>query len=117
MASKRNMAGKRKTAKRKVAKKRAAPSRRMLAAETEYLGKRLDDLKAAARSAEAGVKTSTEQQIRLLKRKHVEVKQALERLTRQSVAASTTMTTGLQKAWRDVEVAVRLATKRFRETT
>jgi hypothetical protein len=38
------------------------------------------------------------------------------RLGRQSAAASKPILAGLQKAWRDVELAVQQSAKRFRET-
>jgi hypothetical protein len=48
--------------------------------------------------------------------KQAAAKRALAKLGRQSAAASGPVKSGLRKAWRDIEAAVRQATKRFRET-
>jgi hypothetical protein len=111
------MARKTETGKRRTGKRQAVQIKRKLDAETDFLGKKLDALMAVARSAEAGVKGSSVQQLRLLKRKHAEVRRSVAKFARQSAAASGAMKTGLQKAWLDIETAVRQATKRFRETT
>ena len=55
-------------------------------------------------------------QIRKLQRQQAQAKQALAKLGRQSAAASAPILVGLQKAWRDIELAVRQSAKRFRET-
>jgi hypothetical protein len=94
----------------------ARPSRKKLEAEMTYLDGRLDALIAAARRAEASVRAGTMQQLRALTRKQGEAQKALARLGRQSTAASGPMILALQKAWRDIELGVRQATRRFRET-
>jgi hypothetical protein len=100
-------------AKRK-ARKSATP--RYFQAEARELGKRLDALAAQARKAEADARASAMQQIRVLQRQQAQAKQALVKLGRQSAAASGPILVGLQKAWRDIELAVRQSAKRFRET-
>ena len=100
-------------AKRK-ARKSATP--RYLQAEARELGKRLDVLVAQARKAETDARTSAMRQIRVLQRQQAQAKQALAKLGRQSAAASGPILVGLQKAWRDIELAVRQSAKRFRET-
>jgi hypothetical protein len=55
-------------------------------------------------------------QIRMVQRQQAQVQQALEKLGRQSAAASAPILAGLHKAWRDIELAVRQSAKRFRET-
>jgi hypothetical protein len=102
------MAAKRKT------RKSATP--RYLQAEARELGKRLDALVIRARKAEAGARTNAMRQIRALQRQQAQAKQALAKLGRQSAAASGPILVGLQKAWRDIELAVRQSAKRFRET-
>ena len=104
-----------------MARKRKAPAagkatKRRLEAEARDLGKRLDALIAQARKAEAGARASAMQQIRVLQRQQAQAKQALAKLGRQGAAASGPIFVGLQKAWRDIELAVRQAAKRFRET-
>jgi hypothetical protein len=49
--------------------------------------------------------------------KQAAAKRALAHFGRQSAAASGPMKEGLRKAWKDLESAVRQATKRFRETS
>jgi hypothetical protein len=97
-------------------KARANASRKKLEAEMTYLDGRLDALIAAARRAEANVRAGTMQQLRALSRKQGEAQKALARLGRQSTAASGPMIVALQKAWHDIEIGVRQATRRFRET-
>jgi hypothetical protein len=97
-------------------KRKTAPSRRKLETEMTHLDGRLDALIAAARRAEAGVRSGTMQQLRALRRKQATAQKALAKLGRQSTAASGPMIVGLQKAWRDIEVGLRQATKRFRQT-
>jgi hypothetical protein len=87
---------------------------RRLEAEARELGRRLDALVARARKAEAGARVTAMRQIRELQRQ--QAKQALARLGRQSAAASGPILVGLQKAWRDIELAVRQSAKRFRGT-
>ena len=104
-----------------MARKRKAPAagkatQRRLEAEARDLGKRLDALIGQARKAEAGARASAMQQIRVLQRQQAQAKQALAKLGRQGAAASGPIFVGLQKAWRDIELAVRQAAKRFRET-
>lgn len=71
---------------------------------------------AAARKTEASVRASSVKQLAMLKQKHAQAKVRLAKLSRQSAAASGPMKAGLRKAWRNIELAVRQATKRFRET-
>lgn len=91
--------------------RRAAPSRKELSGDRNYLEKQLNTLMKAARSA------STVAQIGALQTKQAAAKKALARLARQSAAAGRPIASGLQKAWRDIDLAVRQATRRFRETT
>jgi hypothetical protein len=95
-------------------KKSATASR--LEAEARALGKNFDALIVQARKAEAGARANAMRQIRVVQRQQAQAKQAVARLGRQSAAASKPILAGLQKAWRDVELAVQQSAKRFRET-
>jgi hypothetical protein len=97
-------------------RKPKAPASRKLEAEARELGRRLDALVAQARKAEAGARASAMRQIRALQRQQTAAQRALAKLGRQSAAASGPILVGLQKAWRDIELAVRQSAKRFRDT-
>jgi len=97
-------------------RRKAAPTQGSLQAEMRRLGKQLDALMASARSAEAGVRAKSLAQLRKLKVKQAAAQKTLARLGRQSAAASGPLKAGVRKAWRDIEAAVRSATRRFRET-
>lgn len=84
--------------------------------EVRDMGKRLDTLMVQARKVEVSARASAMQQLRQLKRNQAAANRALAKLGRQSAAASVPMIAGLQKAWRDIELSVRQAAKRFRET-
>ena len=112
------MARKRKGAARKApAANKAQATRRRLEAEARALGKRLDALMARARKAEASARASTLHQIRVLQQRQAEARRVMAKLGRQGAAASGPILVGLQKAWRDIDVAVREGAKRFRETS
>jgi hypothetical protein len=101
-------------ARRRRAKARsAAPG---FEAEARALGKRLDALIARARRTEAGARSSAMRQIRGLQKQQAAAQRVLAKLGRQSAAASAPILVGLQKAWRDIELAVRQSAKRFRDT-
>ena len=97
-------------------RKPKAPASRKLEAEARELGRRLDALVAQARKAETGARASAMRQIRALQRQQAAAQRALSKLGRQGAAASEPILVGLQKAWRDIELAVRQAAKRFRDT-
>lgn len=99
-----------------MARKAKAASKSRLDAEMRSLGRKMDELVAAARKAQGKLRASSAVQLRRLKVKQAQAKRALGKLGRQSAAASGPMKSGLRKAWRDIEAAVRQATKRFRET-
>lgn len=91
-------------------KRKAAPAARKAKAS------RKPALVARARRAEQVVRARTREQLKTLKRKQVEAKSALAKLGRQSAAAGAPLKSGLQKAWRDLDLAVRQAGRRFRDT-
>jgi hypothetical protein len=107
------MARKRKSS----AKKRTLASRLNLRKEVQAVGKRLDWLMAEARKAEKSTRATAVRDLKLLKRKQAAANRALAKLGRQSAAASAPIIAGLQKAWHDMELAVRQASTRFRQTS
>jgi len=113
------MARKRKgaAARKAPAARKALAARRRLEAEARALGKRLDVLMAQARRAEAAARASTMRQIRVLQKRQAQARVVLAKLGRQGAAASGPILVGLQKAWRDIDLAVRQGAKRFRETS
>lgn len=104
-------------AKRRVKARRKAPSRQKLNGELNHLEKRLNALLKTARTAETSVRKGALDQIAALQKKQAAAKKELLRLARASAAASGPIASGMQKAWRDIDLAVRQATRRFRETT
>lgn len=100
-----------------AAKRSSDPTGKKMEGEFRQLGKRLDGLIARSRGAEAKARARYERQIKALKVKQAQAKVALARLRRQGAAAGGPLKAGLQKAWRDIEDAVKEATKRFRETS
>ena len=98
-------------------KQKTGSANRKMEGEFRQLGKKLDSLIGRTRKAEVNARVSYAKQIKALKEKQAEAKIALARLRRQSSAASGPLKVGLQKAWRDIEAAVKEATKRFRETS
>ena len=113
------MARKRKgaAARKAPAAAKALATRRRLEAEARALGKRLDALMARARKAEASARASTMRQIRVLQQRQAQARLVLAKLGRQGAAASGPILVGLQKAWREIDVAVRQGARRFRETS
>ena len=98
-------------------KRSTDPTGKKMEGEFRQLGKKLDGLISRSRGAEARARARYEKQIKALKVKQAQAKVALSRLRRQSAAASGPLKTGVQKAWRDIEEAVKEATRRFRETS
>jgi len=115
------MAGKRKATSSKPGKARkpskpSSPSSNKVEAEFRQLGKKLRGLIEKTRAAEPQVRAKYAKQISALKAQQAAAKRAVARLKRQSTAASGPLKAGLVKAWRDIDSAVRQATKRFRQT-
>jgi len=96
-------------------KKSVAAARRRLEADMRQLGRRLDVLSARARVAGAEARGKSLVQLRKLKVKQAQAKVVVARLARQSAAASGTVKAALRRAWRDIDVAVGRATRRFRK--
>jgi isocitrate dehydrogenase len=93
---------------------RGAAAQRVAARRGRAVRKKRDALITV--KASKGARSSPMIQLRQVKRTQLTVERALAKLARQSVAASGPLLAGLQKAWRDIEVAVRQAIKRVRET-
>lgn len=102
---------------RSPAKKRKTASRLNLHMEVRAVGKQLDWLMAEARKAEKSARAGAVRELQVLKRRQAAANRALAKLGRQSAAASAPIVAGLQKAWHDMELAVRQANKRFRQTS
>jgi hypothetical protein len=103
-------------ARKRKAQKASASSRKM-DAKARALGKKLNTLMAKARKAEASTRKSAARHVQTLRRQQAVAKKALSKLGRQSKAASGPILTGLQKAWREMDIAVRQGARRFRSTT
>jgi len=100
-----------------ASKRSTDPASKKMEGEFRQLGKKLDGLIAKSRGAEAKARARYAKQIKALKAKQAQAKTALAHLRRQSAAASGPLKVGIQKAWQDIEDAVKEATKRFRETS
>lgn len=85
--------------------------------ELRSLGQRLDKLIGEAKRAERDVESRYAKQIRALRLKQARAKRAVQKLRRRSAAAAPLLKSGLQRAWSDLNVAVKQATARFRKTS
>lgn len=77
-------------------------------------GRRLDALMAQARRTEQRVAKAYAQQRKALRARQAQAKKALARLRRRSAAAAPVLKAGLQRAWSDLNTAVKDAAARFR---
>jgi hypothetical protein len=77
-------------------------------------GKRLDALISQARKTEQQAAKMYARQRRVLRVKQAQAKKALARLRRRSAAATPPLKAGLQRAWSELNAAVREAAARFR---
>ncbi len=97
-------------------KKRSSARRLDVQKEMRAVGKQIDWLMAEAHKVEKSARAGAARELQVLKRKQAAANRALAKLGRQSAAASAPIIAGLQKAWHDMELAVRQANKRFRQT-
>ena len=81
------------------------------------LGQRLDKLIGQAQRTEREVETRYAKQIRALRLKQAQAKRAVQKLRRRSVAAAPPLKSGLQRAWADLNDAVKQAAARFRNSS
>lgn len=98
-------------------KKGKAASGRKAQKELSTLGQRLDKLIGQARRTERDVEQRYAKQIRALRLQQAKAKRAVQKLRRRSAAAAPPLKSGLQRAWADLNDAVRQAAARFRKTS
>jgi len=99
-------------ARRKKAKATAKNAR--TEKELRSHGKRLDALISQARKTEQRAARMYAQQRKALRARQAQAKKALARLRRRSAAAAPVLKSGLQRAWSDLNKAVKDAATRFR---
>jgi hypothetical protein len=80
-------------------------------------GKRLDSLINQARKTEQRAAKIYARQRRILRVKQAQAKKALARLRRRSAAAAPPLKAGLQRAWSELNAAVKEAAARFRSSS
>jgi hypothetical protein len=85
--------------------------------ELRTLRDRLDKLIGQAKRAEREVEVRYARQMRGLRLKRAQAKRALQKLRRRSAAAAPPLKSGLQRAWADLNDAVKQAAARFRKTS
>ena len=85
--------------------------------ELRTLRERLDKLIGQAKRTEREVETRYAKQIRALRLKQALAKRAVQKLRRRSAAAAPPLKSGLQRAWADLNDAVKQAAARFRKTS
>jgi len=100
-----------------MARRKKAPARtKKTDKELRSHGKRLDALIAQARRTEQRVAKAYAQQQRALRARQAQAKKALARLRRRSAAAAPVLRSGLQRAWADLNKAMKDAATRFRSS-
>lgn len=98
-----------------MARRKKAPARsRQNEQELRSHGKRLDALISQARKTEQRVAKVYAQQRKALRARQAQARKALARLRRRSAAAAPVLKAGLQRAWADLNSAVKDAAARFR---
>lgn len=100
-----------------MARKSKAASSNRAEKELRSLGQRLDALIAQAKRTEREVESRYAKQIQALRAKQAQAKTAVQKLRRRSAAAAPPIKTGLQRAWADLNDAVKQAAARFRKTS
>lgn len=100
-----------------MARKKTAGSKARAQNELRTLGQKLDALVARARRTEREAEARYAKQLKALRAKQAQAKKALAKLRRRSAAASPPLKSGLQRAWSDLNKAMRQAATRFRSTS
>ena len=100
-----------------MARKTVKSSSRKADKALRTLGQRLDKLIGQAKRTEREVETRYAKQIRALRLKQALAKRAVQKLRRRSAAAAPPLKSGLQRAWADLNDAVKQAAARFRKTS
>jgi len=98
-------------------RKGTTSSGKQAAKELHTLGQRLDTLIGQARRTEREVEARYAKQIQALRAKQAQAKKAVQKLRRRSAAAAPPIKAGLQRAWADLNDAVKQAAARFRKTS
>jgi tRNA U34 5-carboxymethylaminomethyl modifying GTPase MnmE/TrmE len=97
-------------------KKRKATSGKKTTQELKTLRQKLDSLLGQAKRAERDVQARYAKQMQALRVKQAQAKKAVQKLGRRSAAAAPSLKAGLQRAWADLNDAVRQAAANFRKT-
>ena len=100
-----------------ASKRKGATAAKGSPAKVRALRKRLKTLIARARTAQKAARIRAKRQVEVLQTRQVAARRVLAKLGRQGAAASGPILGGLQRAWRELDVAVRQGAKRFRETS
>jgi hypothetical protein len=95
-----------------MARKKTAASNARAQKELRTLGQKLDALVTRARRTEREAEARYARQLKALR-----ARQAQAKLRRRSAAATPPLKSGLQRAWSDLNKAVRQAATRFRSTS
>lgn len=97
-----------------MARKAKATRNKRTEKELRTLRQRLDALIARAKRTERQVARVYAKQRQALRARQAKAKLALQRLRRQSAAAAPPLKAGLQRAWTELNAAVKEAATRFR---
>jgi hypothetical protein len=97
-----------------MARKAKATRNKRTEKELRTLRQRLDALIARAKRTERQVARAYAKQRQALRARQAKAKLALQRLRRQSAAAAPPLKSGLQRAWTELNAAVKEAATRFR---
>ena len=100
-----------------MARKKAGTQSKKAQQELRTLGQRIDALIAQAKRTEREAALRYEKQLKSLRAKQAQAKTAVEKLRRRSAAAAPPLKAGLQRAWADLNDAVKQAAARFRKTS
>jgi hypothetical protein len=98
-------------------RKRKAASGKGAQKEQRALRQRLDKLIGQAKRTEREVRARAAAQIRALRLKQAQAKRAAQKLRRRSAAAAPALKSGLQRAWGELNEAMKEAAARFRKTS
>jgi len=98
-------------------KKRKATSGKKTKQELQTLRQKLDALLGRAKRTEREIEKGYARQKQALRVKQAQAKKAVQKLRRRSAAAAPSLKAGLQRAWADLNDAVRQAAANFRKTT
>ena len=96
-------------------KKRKAASTGRSKREVQALRQRLEKLLGQARRAERDFEARYARQMRVLRVRQAQARKAMRKLGRRSAAAAPSLKTGVQRAWAELNDAVRKAAAEFRK--